>query len=770
MTFRNLTCTLLLVLTLAACNRDPEVTKRRLLQLGNKYYDNGKYKEASILYRKALQEDQLFGDAYYGLGVAELGLGRLSSAAGALRRALELQPTNTDAFEKLAELYLAALAQPATSKKALSDLIQLTERTEARNPGSFEVLRIKGHIARVQGNLKDAIGLFRRALGMRPSDSRLTLALAESLFVSGQVHEAEQLAKSFVERDKTFGRMYDLLYVLYVGQNRISDAEAVLKAKSENNPENPFHLIDLAAHYHRMNRRAEMTGVLDRLTGNLKDFPEAHEIAGDFYLRIGEGPLAIEHYVTGRNASSDRDTTRQLTYKIILALISARRWDEASEMVEQVLNENAGDPQALSLRSTLRMRTGDKEQIEAAIQDLDGVVHRAPNNAVLRFRLGEAYLANADVHNARIQFREALRLEPVYLLPKYTLMQIHLNSNELTQTTVIAKGILDSYPNDPTAMLARATAWIGLREHERARADLERLLQRGQYQREAVFQLARLDILEKQYRRAEERLLHLAGGSSPDRRALQALVELYTSAGTPEKARELVEAAVRQAPEGLDLRLTLVRLAARHGDSDRALEELDYILSKDANSAVAHTLLGDILLQRGDTAAAREHFLKAIELDPPVPDAFLRIGTLLAREGKLTEARPYFERTLELAPDNAVASNNLAFILAETDTDLDQALTHAQRARARAPDNAEFADTLGWVYVRRGLNDNAIDVLSEIVAENPSRAGFRYHLALALFQNGEKHQARKELETALGNKPSPEEEGKIRQLLSRLGS
>jgi len=248
------------------------------------------------------------------------------------------------------------------------------------------------------------------------------------------------------------------------------------------------------------------------------------------------------------------------------------------------------------------------------------------------------------------------------------------------------------------------------------------------------------------------------------------LVELYTSAGTPEKARKLVEAAVRQAPERLDLRLTLVRLAARHGDSDRALEELGYILSKDANSSVAHTLLGDILLQRGDTAAAREHFLKAIKLDPPVPDAFLRIGTLLAREGKLVEARSYFEQTLELSPDNAVASNNLAFILAETEPDLDQALTHAQRARARAPDNAEFADTLGWVYVRRGLNDSAIELLGEIVAKNPSRAGFRYHLALALIQNGDRSRARKELETALGNKPSPEEEGKIRQLLSQLGS
>ena len=52
-------------LTLVGCSRDPNVAKKRYLENGNKYFAKGKYKEASIMYRNALQKDQRYGLAYY---------------------------------------------------------------------------------------------------------------------------------------------------------------------------------------------------------------------------------------------------------------------------------------------------------------------------------------------------------------------------------------------------------------------------------------------------------------------------------------------------------------------------------------------------------------------------------------------------------------------------------------------------------------------------------------------------------------------------------
>ena len=38
----------------ASCSRDPNVVKKRYLESGNKYFDKGRYKEASIQYRNSL--------------------------------------------------------------------------------------------------------------------------------------------------------------------------------------------------------------------------------------------------------------------------------------------------------------------------------------------------------------------------------------------------------------------------------------------------------------------------------------------------------------------------------------------------------------------------------------------------------------------------------------------------------------------------------------------------------------------------------------------
>jgi Tfp pilus assembly protein PilF len=65
------------VLSLVSCSRDPNVVKRRYLDSGNKYYDRGKFKEASIMYRNALQKDLRYGAAHYKLGLTYVRLGQL---------------------------------------------------------------------------------------------------------------------------------------------------------------------------------------------------------------------------------------------------------------------------------------------------------------------------------------------------------------------------------------------------------------------------------------------------------------------------------------------------------------------------------------------------------------------------------------------------------------------------------------------------------------------------------------------------------------------
>jgi hypothetical protein len=60
-------------------------------------------------------------------------------------------------------------------------------------------------------------------------------------------------------------------------------------------------------------------------------------------------------------------------------------------------------------------------------------------------------------------------------------------------------------------------------------------------------------------------------------------------------------------------------------------------------------------------------------------------------------------------------------------------------------------------------------MLRDLVTRTPDNPTFRLHLALALYQKGDRPQARKELEIALRNKPSDRDQGKIKQLLAKVG-
>src|SRR6476620_1883970 len=85
------------LLALASCARDPKVQAQRYLDNGNKFFSKAKYKEASIMYRRALQKDLRFGEAYYRLALTDLKLQNYGDAVRMLLRAVELEPNNADA-------------------------------------------------------------------------------------------------------------------------------------------------------------------------------------------------------------------------------------------------------------------------------------------------------------------------------------------------------------------------------------------------------------------------------------------------------------------------------------------------------------------------------------------------------------------------------------------------------------------------------------------------------------------------------------------------
>ena len=88
------------LLALTSCSQSPE----KLLAAANKFHENKKYQEASILYQKVVMKDKTNAEAYYREGLNLLDDGKVADAVPFLRRAVDLKPSNTDAEVKLAEI------------------------------------------------------------------------------------------------------------------------------------------------------------------------------------------------------------------------------------------------------------------------------------------------------------------------------------------------------------------------------------------------------------------------------------------------------------------------------------------------------------------------------------------------------------------------------------------------------------------------------------------------------------------------------------------
>ena len=118
-------------------------------------------------------------------------------------------------------------------------------------------------------------------------------------------------------------------------------------------------------------------------------------------------------------------------------------------------------------------------------------------------------------------------------------------------------------------------------------------------------------------------------------------------------------------------------------------------------------------------------------------------------QNKKDEAIAVYERILKLSPEHPIALNNLANIFSTRDPSL--ALRYAKRAYQRAPGDVAVMDTYGWLLLKTGDSKQALGLLRTAFAAAPYATEVHFHLAAAMVENGEKAQARKELEKLLSN-------------------
>ncbi|TMQ01481.1 MAG: tetratricopeptide repeat protein [Verrucomicrobia bacterium] len=374
------------------------------------------------------------------------------------------------------------------------------------------------------------------------------------------------------------------------------------------------------------------------------------------------------------------------------------------------------------------------------------VYSRSPQ---VKYQLAVAHLRNKDLPKATASLNEATALDPNYAEALLLLAQINMRKGETAAVINSLTQLIRQRPQLAQAHLLLADAY-------RIEGNLEGTL--GVYRR--LLELNPKDpqpplliglVLLQQNKRAEARKsFEKSLEQAPDYLlALEQLVELDVAdkqyAGALQRVRTLIE----KFPKAAELQLFLARIYDAQGETTEAEAALQKAVELQPNYRPAYLALAKIYVRSNRYQQALEKLEGVLARNPKDVTALMQVGMIKTEMKDFSTAAATYEKILAVNPKFSPALNNLAYLYSERLGRLDEAYKMARQARDLLPSDPYTADTLGWILYKRGEYSWALSLLQESAEKLPSSAEVQLHLGMAHYMMDEAGPARIALQRAL---------------------
>jgi putative PEP-CTERM system TPR-repeat lipoprotein len=750
------TCVLVAVglLGLTACSRDPAKAAQRYVASGDAYASAGKYAEAIIQYRNAIQKDPRSSEARLKLAETSLQVRDGATALEEYIRAADLRPDDVAVQLKTSKLLLLA--------GRFDDAKSRAEKILARDSKNVDAQIVIANALAEQKDLDAAVDQIEEALKLEPERSLTYTNLGALELSRGKKDAAERAFKRAVDLEPRSIIANLALSNFYWLVNETAAAEASFKQTLSIDPHNVAANRLFANFYLSTNRRDNAEPYL-KTVFEVDKSPSSALMLADYYTATGK-PAAAEAILQPML----KDPRATVPANVRLAALEHQRGrrDDAYRRLTTVLASHEGNLEALLLKTALLL--SDK-RLDEALATAKTATERDRNSAQAFFALGRVQMARNQADAAIAAFQEVVRLNPRASSAKLALAQLHFAGGRPDESLAFAEETLAAEPSNADARLLVARGLLARGELDRASAELKQLTSRFPNSPAVHTTMGMLLARKKEFAAARtefERALKLEPKYVE---AFQGLVATDLATREFTMARTRVDSRVASEPTAAILTIAGLTYAAT-GDSEGAERLLRRAIEADSTYLAAYAALGRVYVSQHKLDAARQEFETLAERSPRPVSALTMAGMILQAEGNVPLARERFERALKIDPEAAVAANNLAWIYAEHGGNLDVALELAQTAHRRLPEVPEVNDTLGFVYYQKNLASAAIPRFKESIEKSPNNPMYHYHLGLAYARALEPERAREALTRALILKSDFEGAQHARELLTSLAS
>jgi predicted O-linked N-acetylglucosamine transferase (SPINDLY family) len=213
--------------------------------------------------------------------------------------------------------------------------------------------------------------------------------------------------------------------------------------------------------------------------------------------------------------------------------------------------------------------------------------------------------------------------------------------------------------------------------------------------------------------------------------------------GRQADAQAICQEIFERQPDHVDTLFLSAEIAARRGESDRAMQIYRKVLDLKPDHAPAHYKRGNLLKDRQQMDAALASYDEAIALDPGYAHAFCNRGFVLERLNRWDAALESYDHAISLTPGDALAHFNRAAVLRELARQ-EEALASYTQAIAVKPDYFE-------AYCNRGFLLTEMKRWDEALASHAKSIEINHGFAPAHCGRGTVLQKRKEWDAALAS-------------------
>ncbi len=409
----------------------------------------------------------------------------------------------------------------------------------------------------------------------------------------------------------------------------------------------------------------------------------------------------------------------------VIELMADLKLDAANEQLRLYLFDN---PSCIYGRVAAAGICLHNNQIQSAIEELNSVYMRQPNNIMALYALGYCYERLGREAQAVEFYQDCLKFKSYLQLPAQRLAAIYFKNGQLEKTIQQYQLLKNEYPDDISTLVTLGHLYIA----------------NGQYsQAVETFNTAIL--------------MHPDNFSTQNDRIDQLIAE-----GQLHEALEAIEDLLQNQPESPDLLLKYADILSMLGATGQAISQYEQALRICPDFLEATIKLGSQFLQIGAAQPAAQQFNKAVEINDRIVDAYIGLAIAQKLAGCASDALVTLSLAAAIQPNSSLLFSETAILQfnagfeegsslydEQGKSDLLKTVIAAhQRQIAQQPQNPELHYRLGILMMGSTMMAQAVKSFQAALDINPTYHRAKSKLAVCLFEMNRKDIALEQLTQA----------------------